>query len=236
MRAADGVPELVAFRLEVVAVVVVRLDLDRLLRDGGQPEAADPGDLPRVVREHADRRQPEVGEDLRPDPVLARVGLEAELEVRLDGVEPLLLELVRAQLVEQADAPALLGEVEQDALALCLDPGERALELLAAVAAPRVEDVPGQALRVDADEDVLLPLDVPLHERDVLLPGQRLAVGDRLELAVLGRQVDGHDALDELLGPPPVLDQVGDGDELQPVPRAELDEVRRRGPSSRRRS
>ena len=149
-------PELVALRLEVVAVLVVRLDLDRLLRDDRQPEAADPGDLPRVVREHADRRQPEVGEDLGADPVLARVGLEAELEVRLDRVAALLLQLVRAQLVEQADPAALLREVEQDAAPLLLDPRERALELLAAVAAPRVEDVAGEALGVDADEDVLL--------------------------------------------------------------------------------
>ena len=69
-------------------VLGVGLDLDRLLRDDGEPEARDAGDLLRVVREHADRGQAEVGEDLRADPVLPRVGREAELEVRLDGVEP----------------------------------------------------------------------------------------------------------------------------------------------------
>ena len=53
-----------------------------------------PGDLLRVVRQDADRRQPEVGEDLVADPVVARVGREAELEVRLDRVEPVLLQLV----------------------------------------------------------------------------------------------------------------------------------------------
>ena len=191
--------QLVALRLEVVAVLVVRLDLDRLLRDGREPEAADPGDLPRVVRQDADRGQPEVGEDLRADAVLARVGLEAELEVGLDRVETLLLELVGAQLVEQPDPAALLGEVEQDARAFLLDPREGALELLAAVAAPRVEHVAGQALGVDTDEHVLLPLDVALDERDVLLAGQRLAIGDRLEVAVVGREAHGDDALDELL-------------------------------------
>ena len=36
-------------------------------------------------------------------------------------------------------------------------------------------------------------------------------------------------ALDELLVPAAVLDQVGDRDHLQPVPRAELDEVRHPG-------
>src|SRR3712207_8550117 len=49
------------------------------------------------------RRQAEVGEDLVADPVVAHVRREAELEVRLDGVEPVLLELVGLELVEQAD-------------------------------------------------------------------------------------------------------------------------------------
>ena len=92
-----------------------------------------------------------------PIAVLPRVGGEAEPEVRLDRVEALLLELVGAQLVEQADPASLLGEVEQHARALLLDPPQRPLELLAAVAALRVEDVAGEALRVDAHEHVLAP-------------------------------------------------------------------------------
>ncbi len=78
---------------------------------------------------------------------------------------------------------------------------------------------------MDADEDVVHAVDVALDERDVLLAGQRLAIGDRLEVAVVGREAHGDDTLDELLGPSPVLDQVGDGDDLQAVPLAELDEV-----------
>ena len=64
---------------------------------------------------------------------------------------------------------------------------ERVLELLAAVAAPRVEDVAREALGVDAHEHVLLALDLALDERDVVLAGERLAVGDGAELAVVGR-------------------------------------------------
>ena len=83
---------------------------------------------------------------------------EAELEVRLDRVHPVLLQLVRLQLVQQADAAAFLRDVEQRRRCPSpLDPRERHLELLAAVAAQRVEDVAGQALGVDADEHVLLP-------------------------------------------------------------------------------
>ena len=50
-----------------------------------------------------------------------------------------------------------------------------------------MEDVAGQALGVDADEDVLRTGDVALDERDVVLAGQRLAEGDRSELAVRRR-------------------------------------------------
>ena len=162
-------------------------------------------------------RQPEVDEDLRADAVVAQVGGQAELEVGVDGVEPLLLELVGLELVEQADAAPLLGEVEQHALALALDHRQRRLELLAAVAAQRVEDVAGQALGVHADEHVVLARDVALDQRDVVLVVDQRAVADRGEVAEVGRQPGVDDALDELVVAAPVGDQVGDRDHLQPV-------------------
>ena len=106
-------------------------------------------------------RQAEVGEDLVADPPLARIGREAELEVRLDRVEPLLLQLVRLQLVQQADAAALLRHVEEDAALLGGDPPQREVELLAAVAAQRVEDVARQTFGVHAHEHVLGAVDLP---------------------------------------------------------------------------
>ena len=106
-----------------------------------------------------------------------------------------------------------------------VDLRERLLELLAAVAAQRVEDVAGQALGVDAHEHVLGAVDVAAHERDVRLAGQLLAKRDGGELAVLGRQPHGGAALDELLVAAPVLDEVGDGDHLQAVPLAVRDQV-----------
>ena len=112
------------------------------------PKPSMPVELPRVVREDADRGQPEVGEDLVADAVVARVGREAELDVRLDRVEALLLQLVGAELVQQPDPAPLLGHVEEHAAALARDLRERLLELLAAVAAQRVEDVAGEALGV----------------------------------------------------------------------------------------
>ena len=78
---------------------------------------------------------------------------------------------------------------------------------------------------MDSDEDVLLALDLAADERDVVLAGQLLAEGDRLEVAVRRREPHRGRALDELLRPPAVLDQVGDGDQPESVPLAEPDEV-----------
>ena len=121
----------------------------------------------------------------------------------------------------------LLRHVEEHPAALGGDRGERGLELLAAVAAERVEDVAREALGVDADEHVVA--DLSQHESEVVAAGERLAKGDRVEGAVLRRQAHGHDALDELLRPPPILDQVGDGDHPQPVLLAVRHEVRDAG-------
>ena len=100
---AEQMPELVALHVEVAPVLVVGQDLDRHLLDDGQPVGLDALHLARIVREEPDGGQPEVGQDLVPEAVLARVGREAELDVRLDRVEALLLELVRPQLVQEPD-------------------------------------------------------------------------------------------------------------------------------------
>ena len=137
----------------------------------------------------------------------------------------MLLELVGAQLVQEADSATLLRHVQQHAALLGPDLGERQLELLAAVAAERMEDVARETLRVDTDEHVLLPVDLAPHERHVVLAAQLLAERDRDELTVCRREADARRSLDELLVTATVLDQVGDRDHLQPVTGAVRDEV-----------
>ena len=184
----ESVSELIPLGGQIPPVLVVRDDLERHLLDHVEAEPVEAGDLLRVVREDPDRGEAEVGEDLVADPPVARVHGEAEREVCLDGVEPLGLELVGAQLVEKPDPAALLRHVEEDAAPLARDLRERLLALLAAVAEKRVEDIAGEALGVDADEHVLGALDIAGDERDVHLAGELLAECDRPELAVLGRE------------------------------------------------
>src|SRR5438445_6516511 len=140
---------LVAFGVEVRAVRRVRTDLDRDPLD--DLEAIERhARLLRVVGEDARAPHAKVHEDLDADAVLAVIGLEAEAFVRLDGVEALVLQRVRAQLVHEADAAALLPQVKEDTATLAGDPLERGVHLRAAVTPLRAEEVAGEALRVDA--------------------------------------------------------------------------------------
>ena len=92
----EPVAELIPLGGQIPPVLVVRRHLDRHLLGHVEAERLQARDLLRVVRQQANRRQPEVGEDLVADPPLPLVGGEAEREVRVDRVEPLLLQLVRA--------------------------------------------------------------------------------------------------------------------------------------------
>src|SRR5204863_3772291 len=120
--------------------------LDRNLCAHRQAVALHAADLLGVVGEDADRAEAEIDEDLRSNPIVAQVRGQPQAQVGLDRVEAFLLQLVGAQLVQQADAAALLGEVKDHSLALALDHRKRRFQLLAAVASQRVKNVGRQAL------------------------------------------------------------------------------------------
>src|SRR5271167_2405197 len=91
----------------------------------------------------------EVAKYLRANPVVAQILVEAEMQVGFDGVHPVVLQRVGANLVAEADAAALLVEINHDAAIRHHDSLERLLQLLTAVASRRREDVAGQALRME---------------------------------------------------------------------------------------
>ena len=197
---------------------VVRHRLHRHPLDDLEAVTLDAAVLRRVVRHQPHRGDAEVDEDLRADAVLARVGREAELEIRLDRVAALVLQRVRAQLVAEPDAAAFVAaQVHDDALALLRDLLERAVELHAAVAPQRPEHVAGEALAVHAHEHVLLPGDLAPHEREVLGVVEQRLEDVRGEVAVLRRDTRLRHPPHELLVVAAEPDEIGDRDEHEAV-------------------
>src|SRR5690606_18316755 len=148
------------------------------------------------------------------DPYDAGGGGAPEMCVGLDSVEPLVLELVRGELVEQPDAPPLVAaDVEDHSPALFGHASQGCVELRSAVAPLAPEHVPGEALGVDPGEHALSVAHLAHHQGDVLpLVDERL-VPDGTELPVPGREPGVDDPLYETLGPPSVGDQVGRSEE-----------------------
>ena len=89
------------------------------------------------------------------------------------------------------------------------------IELLAAVTSLGTENIAGQALRVDPDEDLLPVADVTHHEGDVLAIVDQGAIAHGTELAVPGGYPGLHHALDQALLLAAIGDEVGDGADQQ---------------------
>ena len=126
-------------------------------------------DLVGVVGHQPDRLDAELGEHRRGHVVAARVVGKPEDAVGVHGVGPLGLESVSADLVGEPDAPPLLAQVEDRALAAPGDFGLGSLELLLAVALHRAEHLARQAFAVDSNRDRPLSADRAGDDRDRLL-------------------------------------------------------------------
>ena len=153
------------------------------------PAACSAAHLVRIVGEQFDAADAERAQHRRGGAEAALVGLEAELLVRVDGVEAAVLDRVGAQLVREPDAAALLREVEQHAAAGRADGVDRAAQLAAAVAAQAAEQVAGQAGGVHAHQDRLRAVECADDDGDVV--GAAAALAEEHDLAVLVR-LDRH--------------------------------------------
>jgi hypothetical protein len=112
-------------------------------------------DLGGVVRQQPDATDAEASQQLRADAEVALIVLEAEPVIRLDRVEPGVLQCVGPQLVGETDAAAFLIEVEQHAAAGVRHHGHGGAQLRTAVALEAAEHVTGEAGRVQPHQDGL---------------------------------------------------------------------------------
>src|SRR5882757_7621611 len=118
----EVVAHAVAFGFQVTQVLGVGVHGQGYPSDDAQPVALEAGALGRVVRQQPHRAHAQVVQDLRAGAVVARVGRQAELEVGVECVRAGVLQLIGLQLVQQADAPALVTpDVQHDSTPLAGD-------------------------------------------------------------------------------------------------------------------
>ncbi len=100
-------------------------------RDSGRFHASH---LRRIVGEQPDPVDPERAQHRRRMAIVALVIGEAQPQIRFDGVETAVLQRIGADFVDEADAAALLAEVQQHAAACLANDAKRLAELGSAIA------------------------------------------------------------------------------------------------------
>lgn len=100
----------------------------------------------RVVREELDGPHTHLPEHTKAVLVVARVNGQAQPQVRVHGVETLVLQIVCPDLVRQANAsPLVTSNVDEDAQPVLVHDSQELVQLLAAITALRAEDVACEA-------------------------------------------------------------------------------------------
>src|SRR3990170_1314262 len=223
----DEVTQLVALRLQVAPVVGVGCGHQGHAGHHLQAISLQSGAFLGIIGEEAYLLEAQVHQYLHADAVIAPVGGKAERLVGLHRVQPqVLLEGVGAYLVTEADAAALLAHVDEHPATLGGDAVEGKLDLVATVAAQRVEDVAGDALGVNAHQDGFRRRDVTHHQGGVLVGVNVGAVGEEAELTAASGHSRLGDAVNQSLAPDAVADDLRDSDDLDSVAFGEAFEVR----------
>ncbi len=173
--------------------------------------------LQRIVRQKTHGFYPQIPENLGTDIILPQILVKAQGQVGLHRIHPAVLKLIGPQLIDQADAPAFLAHIEHNAPALFLDLAHGRRELLAAVTAQGAEGVSCQALRMHPAQQVLPVGDIALYQRHVMLPVQLIHITVGPEISVFGGHLHIGHPLYQLVMDLPVLLQLGDGDQADPM-------------------
>src|SRR5699024_2491659 len=142
------VPEALLLGAQVAFVLGARGDQAGDLLTDLDPGLAQLGDLVRVVRQQPDAGDAQGAQNGDDRIVFAGIHRQAQVLVRVGGVQPVLLQRVGAQLVQQPDAAALVAAHVDQVPALGGDLRQGGVQLFAAVTAVGAENVPGQAFGV----------------------------------------------------------------------------------------
>ena len=125
-------------------------------------------DLQRIVRHQTDARDAEIPQNLRAEIVVSMVCVKTQVLIGFHGVVTGVLQFVSEQLVHQPDPAPFLKLIDQDAVARLRDCLLSERKLIAAIAPAGMEDIAGQALRVNPDEGRVFRLEASHHQ------GQRI--------------------------------------------------------------
>jgi hypothetical protein len=129
-----------------------RFDLERDTFDDLEAGVAESAKFIGIVRHQAQAPGAQKLDYFRALMVFAFIDAESELQIRLDRIGPLILKRIGADLINDADAAPFLLLINYDAPSLLLHHLHRSFQLRPAIAFRGMKHVPGQTLRMNANQ------------------------------------------------------------------------------------
>jgi hypothetical protein len=185
-------PHPIVLGCQVVGILGALGDRQRQPGSHLNAKLSEPRALVRVRRQQPDSPYTKITEDGCGHAVITGVNWQPQSQICVDRVEACVLQRVRVQLGMEADATSLVtAQIDDHPQTFAADLPHRGLQLLAAVAAPRSEGVPGETLGVHSNQGnmAVVPgvVEIAQHQRQVF-PARRDRVPVYLEGAVRGRK------------------------------------------------
>ncbi len=140
--------------------------------------------LTRVVGEQPDPGDLQPAQDLASGDVAAFLRFKAKMDVGIDRVQASILQGIGAELVDQPDASAFLGQINHDPGSFGGHGANGTAQLVATITAQAADQVAGKAGGMDACQHRLRYVQYPDHDRQGL--GAAVPGTERHDLGVFG--------------------------------------------------
>src|SRR5687767_2044381 len=104
--------------------------------------------------------------DVRAEGIVPVIGFKAKVLIRFHCIVTGILKLISKELIHESDSAAFLELINQNSDSPLPDLFKRKMELIPAIASTGGENVAGQALGVNAEQDGVLAGDIAHHQGD----------------------------------------------------------------------
>ena len=147
------------------------------------------GHFVRIVGHQPYIADPELAENFSGRAVQPLIGVETQLLIGIDRVEAFVLKGVGPQLIDQANATAFLSQIEYQATTLGADLGDRTAQLIAAIAPQTTEQIPGETLGVQSNQNGFVGVGAADEQSEMLSPTVARSERDDFDIVT---DVQGH--------------------------------------------
>ncbi len=158
--------------------------------------------------------------------IITLIGFKAKVNIRIDRIVSVFLQFVGPDLVHQSNAASLLVHIQNNPLTFFLDLLHSHVELFAAVATVRAENIASRTRRMNTDQDRLTLFPFTLNQRHMLQTIVDLSERDKAEIAIFSRHLHLFATFNSTFATQAVGNKVAYGDNLDTELFSHLQQVR----------